>query len=249
VSVTLYAIPPSHPASAARLMLERKRIEHKVVELIPGMHAAAVRALGFRRGTVPALKLDGTRVQGSREISRALEEYRPEPRLFPADPEKRLAVEEAERWGAEVFQDTPRMLTRWLAVNRPEMRVHMVTEAGLPAPRLAGPANRPVARYFARKVGADDTERVRAIVAGIPAQIDHVDRLIADGVIGGPEPNAADFQIGATVRVLLTFGDLAPAIEGRPAAELATRLMPSYPTSVPAGFVPDEWLEPLGARG
>lgn len=242
MSVTLYAIPPSHPAHAARLMLERKGIEHKVVNLVPGMHAAAVRALGFRRGTVPALKLDGERVQGTREISRALEEFQPEPRLFPADPEERLAVEEAERWGDEVFQNTPRFLTRWLTVNRPDMRVHMATEAGVPAPKLTGPANAPIARYFARKIGADDTERVRAIVAGLPSQLDKIDGLIADGVIGGPEPNAADFQIGATARVLMTFEDLAPQFDGRPIAALATRLLPEYPTMVPAGFVPPEWI-------
>lgn len=245
MSVTLYAMEPSHPANAARLMLEYKGIEHKVVNLVPGTHAAAVRALGFRRGTVPALRLDGRRVQGSRNISRALEQNRLEPRLFPADPEQRLAVEEAERWGDEDFQDTPRLLTRWLAVNRPEMRVHMATEAGVPAPRLVGPANAPVARYFARKVGADDDDRVGASVAGIPAKLDHVDGLIADGVIGGPEPNAADFQIAPTVRVLMTFEDLAPAFEGRPAAALATRLLPKYPSSVPAGFVPAAWLAPL----
>ena len=86
VSVTLYAIPPSHPSHAARLMLERKGIEHKVVNLAPGTHAAAVRALGFRRGTVPALKLEGRRVQGSRQIARALDEARAEPKLFPNDP-------------------------------------------------------------------------------------------------------------------------------------------------------------------
>lgn len=249
MSVTLYAIPPSHPANAARLMLEHKGIEHKVVNLVPGTHAAAVRALGFRRGTVPALKLDGRRVQGSREISRALEEARLEPRLFPADPEQRAAVEEAERWGDEVFQDTPRFLTRWLTVNSPEMRVHMATEAGVPAPKLVGPANAPIARYFARKIGADDPGRVSAIVAGMPAQLDRIDGLIADGVIGGPEPNAADLQLAPTVRVLMAFEDLAPALDGRPAADLAIRLMPEYPSSVPAGFVPPEWLEPLAATG
>ena len=157
-------------------------------------------------------------MQGSRQIARALDEARAEPKLFPNDPEARLAVEEAERWADEVFQDTPRMLTRWLAMNRPEMRVHMATEAGVPAPRLLGRANTPIARYFARKVGADDGERVGALVAGIPAQLDRVDRLIADGVIGGHEPNAADFQIAATLRVLMTYEDLAPAFEGRPAA-------------------------------
>ena len=62
VSVTLYAIPPSHPSHAARLMLEHKGVQHKVVNFVPGMHAAGVRALGFRSGTVPALKVDGRRV-------------------------------------------------------------------------------------------------------------------------------------------------------------------------------------------
>ena len=194
---------------------------------------------------MPALRLDGERVQGSRQIARALDLAKAEPALFPADPESRLALEEAEQWGDEVLQDTPRMLTRWLTINRPDMRVHMAAEAGVPAPRLAGPANAPVARYFARKIGADDTERVRATVVGIPEQLDHVDGLIADDVIGGPVPNAADFQIAPSLKVLMTYEDLAPLFEGRPAAAFTERLLPTYPTSVPAGFVPPEWLEEL----
>jgi glutathione S-transferase len=245
VSVTLYAIQPSHPCHTARLMLEHKGIQHKVVDFVPGTHAVAARVVGFKRGTVPALRLDGERVQGSRQIARALDVAQAEPSLFPAEPEDRLAVEEAEQWGDEVFQDTPRMLTRWLTITRPDMRVHMATEAGVPAPRLLGPANAPVARYFARRIGADDTERVRGIVIGIPEQLDRVDGLIADGVIGGPLPNAADFQIAPSLKVLMTYEDIAPVFEGRPAAELATRLLPTYPTSVPAGFVPREWLEQI----
>lgn len=53
VSATLYAVHTSHPAHAARLMLEYKGIEHKLVNLVPGTHPAAVRALGFHSGTVP----------------------------------------------------------------------------------------------------------------------------------------------------------------------------------------------------
>lgn len=60
MSATLYAVHSSHSAHAARLMLEHKGIEHRVVNLVPGTHAA--------------LKLDGRRVQGSRTIARALEE-------------------------------------------------------------------------------------------------------------------------------------------------------------------------------
>jgi glutathione S-transferase len=245
VQATLYVIPPSHPSHAARLMLEHKGIDAKVVDFVPGMHAALVRAAGFPRDTVPALRLDGRKIQGTREISRELDRVRPEPPLIPADPGARAAVEEAERWGDEELQEVPRFVTRWLAMTRPEMRVHMATEAGIPAPRLLGPANAPVARHFARKVGADDPERVRALLASLPEKLDHIDRLIAEGVIGGEEPNAADLQIAPTVRVLMTFEDLRPVIEGRPAAELATRLVPDYPTSVPAGMVPAVWLDSL----
>ncbi len=248
VQAKLYSIAPSHPAHAARLMLEYKGIDHQVFDAIPGMHAIVVRAAGFPRGTVPALKLDGERIQGSREISRALERARPEPPLFPADPEQLLAVEDAERWGEQEFQDAPRLLTRWLAGNRPEMRVEMARAAGIPAARVVGPLNAPVARYFARKVGADDTERVRTTLARLPAQLDRVDGLIAAGVIGDDQPNAADFQIAPTVRALMAFADLAPLFEARPCVELATRLLPRFPGGVRAGMVPAELLSALPGR-
>ena len=36
-----------------------------------------------------------------------------------------------------------------------------------------------------------------------PGQLDRVDGWIADGLIGGDKPNAADLQIGSTIRLLL----------------------------------------------
>src|SRR5919109_3563343 len=105
---TLYGLQLSHPALAARAMLERKGIEHRVVDLLPGMHPVQLRMHGFRGGTVPALSIDGRRLQNSRRISRVLDEIEPASPLFPADADARRAVEEAERWGELVFQDTPR---------------------------------------------------------------------------------------------------------------------------------------------
>src|SRR5829696_318279 len=105
---TLYSLTLSHPSQAARLMLERKGIEHRVKDLFPGGHPAQLRAAGFRGGTVPALKIDGRRVQGSTQISRALEEVQAQPRLFPADPQHRSAVEQAEAWGEHELQPVPR---------------------------------------------------------------------------------------------------------------------------------------------
>src|SRR5687768_17663878 len=106
-------------------MLEHKGIKHKVVNLVPGTHAAVLRSLGFRRGTVPALKLDGRRVQGTRAIARALDEAQPDPALFPTDPQQRIRVEEAERWGDEVLQPVPRRLGNWVFAHRPAMRVKL----------------------------------------------------------------------------------------------------------------------------
>ena len=99
MAVKLYALALSHPSQAARLMLEHKGIEHEVKDLFPGAHPAQLRLAGFRAGTVPGLKIDGRRVQGSLDISRALDDLQAEPRLFPADPEQRRAVEDAEAWG------------------------------------------------------------------------------------------------------------------------------------------------------
>ena len=244
---TLYAVYTSHPSHAARLMLEHKGIDHQVVSLMPGTHAAAVRARGFRNGTVPALKLDGRRIQGSRQISRALEEAEPEPSLFPAEAEDRIRVEEAELWGDEILQPGPRRIGGWVFANRPEMRSRLAREIGLPVPRLLGVAGWPLTWLNARRVGADDTEHVRETVAMLPSLLDYVDDLLDEGTIGGEQRNAADFQIGTSVRLLMTFADLAPALAGRRAACFATELMPDYPTGLPAGLIPREWL--AGLRG
>jgi glutathione S-transferase len=214
-----------------------------VVNLVPGTHAALLRPLGFRHGTVPALRLDGRRVQGSRAIARAIEETQPARRCSPptrrsGSGSRRLSA------GATRSCSGPRRLAGWINVRRPELRTKLAREAGVPASHLVGSAGWPVAWYFAHKVGANDTEGMRRTVGMLPALLDHVEELLDEGTIGGKQRNA-DFQIGTSVRLLMTFEDLAPAMRGRKAARFATELMPDYPTGIPAGFVPQEWLEPL----
>ncbi|HEX3294178.1 MAG TPA: hypothetical protein VHR38_10630 [Solirubrobacterales bacterium] len=67
---------------------------------------------------------------------------------------------------------------------------------------------------------------------------------IAEGVLGGPEPNAADFQLGPSIRLLMSFDDLRPFIEGRPAGAMATRVVPDFPGRTPP-VAPAEWLDGL----
>jgi glutathione S-transferase len=237
----LYSLSLSHPSHAARLMLERKGIENKVVNVPPGFHPLVVRAIGFSGPTVPALRIDGRRVQESRAISRFLDELTPEPPLFPADPQLRLAVEEAERWGDETLQPLPRRIIRWGCVRHQHLRRWISDEAGLPAPGLGGWLSAPIARRMARVVGASDGA-VRSDVAALPELLAHADALIEEGTIGrDDEPNAADFQIATTVRALLAFQDLKALVGGHPVGGLARRILPDYPDPIPS-FLPRAWL-------
>jgi glutathione S-transferase len=241
MATKLYGLSISHPALAARLMLELKGIEHEVRDLVPGTQPLVMRARGFSRATVPALKIGDQRVQGSLEISRALDRLQPEPPLFPSDPEQRRAVEEAEAWGEAELQALVRRLFRWSLANRQEARRWVAGEiANMPAPGFYAAINMPVARWFARGSGADD-ETVRDDLARLPQTLDRVDELIEAGTIGGTRANAADCQIASSVRVLLEFPDLEPLVTGRPAAELARRLFPRYPGPVPVRL-PGDWV-------
>jgi glutathione S-transferase len=111
-------------------------------------------------------------------------------------------------------------------------------EIGVPLPKLAAWINAPTARYMANKVDSD--EEIRNAIAAISEVLDHVDELIAEGVIGGDQPNAADFQIATSVRALLTVRDLDRVTRGRPAADHAMRLVPEFGNDFPAGLLPAE---------
>jgi glutathione S-transferase len=236
----LYGLSFSHPTMCARLALEHKGVETDVVNVMPGMHPVAVRGLGFRRNTVPAVKIDGTRVQGSREINAYLERTRPEPPLYGTEPEERRQIEEAETWGERELQPIPRRIFRLAATKDPAVLEFIGKEAGLPAPALMARLSKPVAILLARSEGATD-ETVRDALQSMDAKLDAVDALIADGTIGGTEPNAADLQILTTIRSMMSLTDLEPFLAGRPCVAAAERLVPEMPGPVPP-LVPEEWL-------
>jgi glutathione S-transferase len=244
VNVRVFTIPGSHPGVAAQLMLDYKGIPFKRTDLFPVASKAVVRAAGFPRNTVPAIKIDGEKVQGSRQISRELDRLRPDPPLFPPDPEKRAAVEEAERFGDEELQHPVRQLI-WWALKRNKAPLRSFSEdakLGIPL-GLAIKTAAPVVAMSARLNGSTD-ENVKADLAALGGLLQRVDDLIAAGTINGSELNAADFQIAPTVRLAMTFQDLRPLIESRPAGKLAARVQPKLSGDIPPVF-PVAWLEPL----
>lgn len=240
--LTLFTIGPSPPGAAVRAMLAHFGVEHRVVTIPPGFHPLVVRARGFRRATVPALVHDGERVQGSLEITRHLH-ARGYP-LFPDDPALRARVEEAERWGERDLQAMTRRPTRWLLATRVEARQAMARDH-LPVPG-AGLIARPSlqARAFARASGATE-EAARHDVAAIPAALDRVGALLEEGVIGGPEPNAADFQLASCVRAIVGFPQLDARFGAHPAARWARERMPDFPPGLPP-LLPEAWLPARG---
>jgi glutathione S-transferase len=232
----LYFFELSHPSQVARIALRMKSVPFDERVLPAGLHPALLRLMGFSGGTVPGLKLaDGRRLQSSLEITRVLDELVPEPALHPS-PE----VTEAERWGEAELQPSPRRLFRWAAVRQLDVREWVNRLSGLPAPRLNGRMAVPIARAMAKQVGADDAG-VQRELALLPARLDRVDELIESGLIGGEQLNAADLQIGCSVRVFLEFEQLTPLLAGRPCEQHARRVLPDTPGPIPARL-PEGWL-------
>lgn len=240
----LYVIPGSHPSYAAQLMLEHKGISFKRKDLMPVVSKGVLRVVGFPGITVPALKIDGDKVQGSRQIARELDRLRPEPPLFPSDPAKRAEVEEAERFGDEELQHPIRQLLWWgFKHDRyPMASYSQGAKLGVPI-GLAVKTGGPLVALSARFNEASD-ENARQALAALPAMLDRVDEWVRSGLLGGERPNAADFQIAPSIGLAMTLDDLRPAIAGRPAESLAQRYVPNYPGKMPP-VLPAEWLTPL----
>ena len=99
----LYVIPGSHPAMAARRMLELKGIPYKRVDLMPVISRGALRALRFPPTPCRRCR-SAAQGQGSRAIAHELDRLRPSRRSTRADTAQRAAVEEAERLGEEELQ-------------------------------------------------------------------------------------------------------------------------------------------------
>src|SRR5579884_3566945 len=246
MNVRLFSMPGSHAATTGQLLFAYKGIDYKRTDLLPVVSWVVLKALRFPERTVPAATIDGERVQGTRAIARELERRKPEPPLFPGDPERRRAVEEAERFGDEELQQRVREIFLWSARKDRSGLVGYLEggKIGLPHGVAAMTAG-PFIALDARARGATD-DNVRQAIAAFPGMLQRIDDWIEEGVLGGEPPNVADLQIAPSLRLAMSLDDLRPAIEGRPAARLATKTVPNFPGRTPP-VLPPEWLKPLTA--
>lgn len=230
----LFIVYGSHPCATVEKALALKGIKYKTVELIPPSHAPLMK-LRFGQRTVPALKINGEKLVGSRTILRRLDELVPESPLLPSDQTQAAKVLEAEEWGDSVLQAQARRLL-WAALSGSHESVASYNDGAkvqLPAAVVKRLANGiiPIEKAM-NGVSKKQTEKD---LKSLMDHFDHVDHLIAEGVIGGIQPNAADLQIASSIRLLLTLDDVSERILSRPCAQLALRYFPDAAGRVPSG--------------
>jgi glutathione S-transferase len=245
---TLYVIPGSHACRSAMLMLAHKQVPYRRVDFVTLLHPLLARLHGFnaggqtrsaggrhtfglrlgdRLGTVPGLAADGDRISTNHRIARFLEERHPEPPLFPTDPEKRAAVEEAEGWANETLQMAARRILVAAVVRDPDAfsRSSRDGRLGYLLYKRALARRLIVPRILGGVLVASPRAN-RQLMAELPGMLDQIDAWIAEGVLGGPELNAADFMVAPSLALILYRPDAMPLFEGRPSLELVDRLLP-----------------------
>ena len=243
----LYVIPGSHACRSAMLMLEHKRLPYKRIDVLTLTHPARVRLHGFdaggqtrnaggrrtlgirlgdRLGTVPALAAGRDRISTNYRIARYLDEKHPDLPLFPADPDRRAAVERAEAWANDELQ----MAARRIAGNAMVADPSLAESAG--EGRMgyllykSARVRRFVIPHILGQVFRADPAKDSELLAQLGAMLDKVDALIDEGVLNGQELNAADFMVAPSLALILYRPDVRPMFEGRPALALVDRLLP-----------------------
>ena len=152
-------------------------------------------------------------------------------------------VLEAERWGDEVLQSVPRRLIDAAFLRRPAAMESYAADTKLPLPR---PHAAPGAAADGEADGAPEqapaTTSARADLAALPRQLERIDGWIAEGLLGGEQPNAADLQIGSTIRLLMSIGDVRPLIDGAPAPRSSRATSRRWSAKSRRACCPAEWL-------
>lgn len=251
MSIKIYYVPGSHPCNAVFKALDLKRLPYKKVVAIPPAHKLQMTMM-FGAPTVPAMKYvdengHEEKVQTSCAIMRTLDSIKPDPPLYPADPELRRKVLAVENWANGDFQSLGRRLIWAHLARSPKAMLSYATGDKMPLPKfMQSLAAGPVSRIQAKINKADD-ELVREDLASLPRLLDQIDEYIAEGVIGGEQPNAADLQIGSSLQLWMSMDDIRPLVENRPAGKLARRLFTERTGHIDGGVLPAEWLAPARA--
>jgi glutathione S-transferase len=199
-------------------------------------HKAILPLMRYRGSTVPVMSFEGRRISGTMRIARALETLVPDPPLFTRDD-----LEGEEAWADSILQDGVRQLARTaIGMDKEAMATFLHAPLlGIPVDvvKPTVPLLHPVvSRQMRPKQGTAE-----ACLEALPGQLDRVDALLEEGIIGSGRPNVVDYQVAPSVRLMLNFDQLREHVDARPAGAHARRFVPDYPGRFRAVF-PDAWL-------
>jgi glutathione S-transferase len=183
----------------ARWALDHKRIPHVRRVANPGDHVKIARRLTGGR-TFPVLELDGEAIGDSTAIIAALERRRPDPPLYPADPEQRRRALELEEFFDEQLGPYERQLllhhllpdsALLLAVFSPDMPARR---------RLVARALYPLVRRRVESTFGIDTASVELALAKLAAAGERfAAELQPSGYLVGDGFTVADLTAAAIV--------------------------------------------------
>jgi glutathione S-transferase len=223
----LLVISGSHAARTGMLMMEHKGLDYETRE-IPTGSQRTLRFRGFPGGTVPALVWDdGRRVQTNVEIARFLDEVKPDPPLFPADPERRAKVEEIERWVDDELQMDARRVVLAGALGWPGTLIDCGDDGRMGPLLWKHRWSRRLGVRLPQTVFKVNRDAECKLLDRLPAHLDRIDAWIEEGVLNGEELTAADYAVAANLALLTYRSDLAPEIERRPLGRLVDRVLPA----------------------
>lgn len=243
--ITLHVLPPSHPCAAVDAAFALKGLEYERVELpMDGTHIATMEEIyGAGNNRVPGAVVNGETVYGSNLILERIEQLAPD--THPLYPEPIAdQVREAARWGDEVLQPLGRTLP-WGALHFRPDALGLIVGGDILDPAGSDFALRMVRALWRRH--EISCARIADELQALPAHRDHIDSLIADGVIGNGHTNAADLQIGSTLAVLLAVGDSAALFADEKYRRIA-ETVGLRAGQIPGDAFPPDWIPSAASR-
>ena len=106
--IRLYAIPYSTNVERVALALAHKGLEAEVVMIDPADRSRVIELSG--QDLVPVIEHDGVAIADSTAIFEHLDEHRPDPPLYPADPARRTEMRVFIDWFNRVWKGPPNLI-------------------------------------------------------------------------------------------------------------------------------------------
>lgn len=236
----LWHLDVSHYNEKVRWALDFKGSAHTRRAVPPGIHMAVAMAMA-RQSTLPVLVLDGRAIGDSTAIIEALERRRPDPPLYPEEPDLReRALQLEEYFDVELGPEIRRVFLYRLFAE-PALSLEATDRNAGPLRRaLLRPFVPPVGRMLAKVYGVD-RERAEAGLTRTRAALDRtVEETGPCGYLVGDRFTVADLTAAALARLLAPPAYVHPVVTASPALQEVRRSLRDHPAV--------DWVEAMYVR-